>query len=223
MPTLCAILKKIPIMIKHLTFFIFSLFIFLQSFSQKKDFEGEIVYAQTITSKTANYSSEDLKRYFGDTIIITIKAGNYRHKILNSSGITDIIYLSNVNRWYYKLGGIDTLYFHDCAIEDNKILEISKLKDTFEIAGFHCQVLTIKTVQATNTFYYTDSLYKDPQYFVHHNFTNYNAYINETKSIYLKQTISSDLFDGEISAFQVLQKPVSNEVFALPNLPTSEK
>jgi len=193
------------------------------SLSQQRDFEGQVVYTQTISSKTTKLSGESLINYFGDTIIVTIKDGNYRHKMLNASGVTDIIYLASQNRWYYKLAGVDTLYFTDCAVDDSKVLEIVKQTDTIEIAGFNCHIMTIKTTQSINTFYYADSLFKDPKYFAHHNLGNYNVYINETKSIYLKEIISSDLFDSELIAVQVIQKPILDDEFTLPSLPVAKK
>lgn len=192
--------------------------------AQKTDFEGQLTYSIQFVPKTKEIRNKDLATFFGDTVIAFVKKGNYRQKYLNAFGITDVIYIAADNNWYYKMYGIDTLYFLDCSQEKKtRLLETHKSNSTLAIAGYNCKQLTITTSSGKSTYYYADSLYINPSYFSKHQLYFYNLYAKQTESIYLKAQSENELYFSSMTAFKVEKKDIDDSIFTLPKLPRLQK
>ena len=208
-----------------LRFFIFFYLFFISCsiFSQEIDFQGEITYSQNVISKTKELTNTQVQNFFGDTIIAIVKNGNYRQKNINATGVTDVIYLSDENRLYFILKGIDTLYFLDGSIDTSKVISIQKNETLDTIIGFPCKSLTINSTANKLTYYYAESLYINPNYFYRHILFHYDIYSAESKSIYLKCITETDLLKGESIAINIVHKNIEDQVFILPDFPKIQK
>lgn len=217
--------KRIKLM-RFFKYFIMIVSIFIIptiGFSQKKDFQGEITYRQTMHSKMDNVSDKRMQSYFGDKILVTIKNGNYKQQYLNSKGITNVIYISALNKWFYKIKDIDTLYFKDGSVDTSKVLSLQKDTLMEPVLGFQCKTLTMQTADLKVEYFYADSLHMNPDNFTQHVFLHYNLYAMESKAIYLKLLSETKLFNSELIAIDIADKEVDDDEFNLPSLPQIQK
>ena len=203
--------------------FLLAFIIPVAGWGQQKDFEGEITYRQVVHSKLDNVSDEQMQSYFGDGVTVIIKHGNYRQHYLHADGVTDVIYISSLNRWFYKMKDIDTLFFRDCSTDTSRVISLHKDTVTATILGFACKTLRLETSNFTLQYFYADSLYINPDNFTQHVFLHYNLYAMESKAVYLRLLGEGNLFTSELMATNLVGREISDNEFDLPKLPQVER
>jgi len=190
------------------------------SFGQQKEFEGIITYKVTVKSKKPEFDDKYWKNIMGsgDIMTINIKQGNY----LRQSGIVSEYYSSKEEKVYIKFNGIDTLFYRNYSSDTSSVINISKTNDTKKIMGYDCKSIVIKTSAVTNKYYYAPQLYANPIYNKNNKIGRFDAFINETSSVWLSEMSDYGAFTTENICTNIDQKPVDESNFKLPDLPRVE-
>jgi hypothetical protein len=192
-------------------------------YSQKEDFEGTITFVRSFKSKN-DMTNDELRLFFGDTVLVTIKKGNYKQKCPNANGITDVIYRSKENRYYMKYKDVDTLYFYDGLKDTSKILSITiDSVNRKNILGFECNSLTMNFSKRTITYYYSPIFYKNPDNFTNHILFHYDTYISQSQAIHLQSIVDDEFYFVQSTAIDIKKRSINDDSFELPALPIVQK
>jgi hypothetical protein len=205
---------------KLLGLFVFS-FLFSSTQAQQKEFEGKVVYKTELTSKLPEVTAESLKRYhfMADTITFYFRKGFYRE----ASPLLDVYYNPTEQQIYYHYKGIDSLFYLDYRYDSsNKILDVVALPQSGTIENFHCKKIEVTTERSTFTYDYAPDLYLNPIYDLNNTNEGYNVYVKVAKAVALKSTIDNEVYGSNRTAIHIEQKPLSDSVFTLPNLPKTK-
>ena len=188
-----------------------------QGFAQSKDFEGVVTYKVAVKPKQEGVTEKTMKTILatGDNLVAWIKQGNYRQ----SSGACDVYYINKDQRVYYKFKSLDTLYYIEYNYDTNKVINFSKEKEQLQIAGYTCNIITIQTSGGTRKYSYSPLLHINPEYDKQNTSGNYNLYIKETESVWLRSEDDAPNYNVSQTATKVEKKDVDDHVFDLPRLP----
>ena len=198
------------------------LFIPLNLFSQKKQFEGIIKFSQTYQSENAQFDLKKYQSFFGDSYVSYVKPGLYRQDYYNSNGISFILYNFKTNQYYYKLANIDTLYYQDCSKPKGEF-KLEKTDTIINILNYRCNSLIVKSQSYNAQYFYAKDLYIDPAFFKDHKFGGYNLITAATESVYLKIISDFGFVKVIAEADSIVEKKLDDNIFKLPNLPMKEK
>lgn len=192
-------------------------FFWQQSFSQQKEFEGMVNYKVEVHSKAPGYSDKVMKGLLakGDVLTSYIKQGDYRQ----TSGGNEVFFINEKQRAYFKFRNIDTLYYLDYLSDTNTVLSVTKLPEEKSIANFPCKAIELKTNGSRTKYFYSPSLYINPEHDKNNKLGGYNAFIQEAASVWLSSREDAETYSITITATSVEQKAIDNIVFDLPALP----
>lgn len=112
--------------------------------SQIDHFEGIINYKINYESLEPGINLEQYMTYFGDSSIVFIKPGKYKQVYKNSTGIDFVQYDYKTNFYYFKLFGIDTLYYLDCGKEKENY-EFSEMDSVVTILNYKCKLIILNS------------------------------------------------------------------------------
>ncbi|MEI9908644.1 MAG: hypothetical protein WDO71_02640 [Bacteroidota bacterium] len=186
-------------------------------FGQAKEFEGIVVYKVDVKSKIEGVGDKAWKNMLalGDSMTVMIKQGNYRQ----STGITDIYLITKDEKAYFRFKGIDTLFYVDYSSDTSTVLNISRAEEKKSVAGFECRPITIRTKAITRKYYYSPSLYMNPEYDKNNRIGRYDVFAKETSSLYLSAFEDNESYTTSYTCTRLQQGPVEKNVFDLPKLP----
>jgi hypothetical protein len=203
---------------KVLSFFI-AFFCAFAAFAQK-NFEGVLVYRDNVVSKMDGVSNTTWKKilHLSDQITVFVKDGNFRH----TSAITDSYVFPTKGRSYYKFKGYDTLYYVNTATDTAALISVTKNADKKMIAGYSCNSITIKTSEATYTYFYSAAIYTNPERTQNYHKERQDVFYKETSSLFLGLQQETAYYTYSESCIQVEQKAVDAGNFELPSLPQKE-
>jgi TonB family protein len=189
----------------------------LASHAQQKDFEGIAVYKIDVKSKSPGVSERAWKNTLamGDDMTIITKEGNSKQ----TTGASETYSITKDQRVYMKFKGIDTLYYLDYNSDTTSVLEISKPDEKKKIAGFDCKTILIKTPSSTKKYYYSPSIYINPEYDKNNKISRYDVFARASSSLYLGLDDGSDSYTISQTCISLKQEIVDNDVFELPKLP----
>lgn len=199
------------------------LFIIKNSSSQNVDFEGILSINSQYESFNPELSSQQLKKYFGDSSLVFIKGSYYKYKYLNSAIIDQSIFDPKSNRCYFQYHNIDTLFYINCdKVKD--IYSITKKEESEKIIlGYQCKKITIKSNNNTTTYYYTPELKLENSDFINHKLNGYNLYWIKTKSIYLMtESVIYNEYKVKNITVKINKMKLDEEIFKIPDLPVKE-
>jgi hypothetical protein len=187
------------------------------SLSAQKDFEGIIVYRNTVSSNVDGFSDNTWKRLLAlpDIDTVSIKKGNFKQ----SSPLKDVYYLSEKGKLFFRFKGIDTLYYLDYSEDTTAVLSVTRTTEKKKIAGYDCNSLTVKTSTGTKRYYYPPSIYMNPAYNQNNKIDQYYAFAKETSSLFLECEQQLEAFTIKNWCLKVQEKPIDNTIFELPGLP----
>jgi hypothetical protein len=179
-------------------------FIFLSSITYGQNFEGEVIYANTFTSKMPGISDNKLASIIGSKQEYYIK--NERYKSVTDGMITFQLYDKITNRVYNKANNSDTLYWFSATINTDEVMEYEIKNNQAEILGKPCSALVAKTKTGVTTYYYNNEYKVDSAAYKEHNYGNWAFFVLKTGALPLKTVIENDQFRMESTAVEV--KPI---------------
>jgi len=200
------------------TLFIGMLCTWIQVLSQSKYFEGDLVYHVSVKSRVVELSDKDAFKVLalGETLRVTCKNGNYRR----SSELHDEYHIIKDQKVYIKFRKLDTLYYLDYPYDTAKVIDITKSDSVFNIAGYNCKVITIRTSVSNSRLYYTSALLNDPVYVRMNTMGKFSAFFRETGgAVYLWHREEYPLATETDSCIRVEAKSIDDHIFDLPALP----
>jgi hypothetical protein len=148
-----------------LLLFLFSTF---YSFGQTKTFEGIIKLKVDLKSKSPDMGEEAMKVIFGVSPDVTVYTKNNNQRYTSYTG--DSYYLGDEKKLYMKFRKVDTLYVIDYSKASPKPSSAGKTSEKKNIAGYDCEVFTMKGEDGTHKYYYSPQLPIDPPYLCSSNF-----------------------------------------------------
>lgn len=190
---------------------------FLSSFSQEKNFSGEIVFQNTVKSYITSVSSNDFKNYLTTSDLGVIYT-NSNYSIVKNEFFTSYINLKQKSS-LTKFSNIDTLFtqFSGLVQTDSEIIKKNIKLDYDEI-------LSMKTinVETLDTLYLGYKCFKVFVRGYDYSFTKIildsNIYSNGSSVIlFLKD--SNCFYSNEAAAIKIIEKEIPNDFFSAPNLP----
>ncbi len=185
--------------------------------AQQKDFEGIIYYTVSLTSKSDLFSEKVLKTMLGmsNNYLVWIKQGNYRQ----SSDINDIYYLTKEQRVYIRFKKLDTLYYLEYNSDTSEVKKISHPNEKSNIAGLDCKLLSIRLNNSNIKYYYSPSLYMNPEYDKNNTIGHYDIFAKETSSLYLQWEEETIAYIITATCSHLKQTAVPDSIFQLPSFP----
>lgn len=204
---------------KKVLLFLFFFHSAVAAFSQK-NFEGVLVYRDNVISKMDGVSNATWKKilHLSDQATVFVKDGNFRH----TSAITDSYVFPAKGRSYYKFKGYDTLYYINTATDTTTLVSVTKNADKKMIAGYSCNSITIKTSEASYTYFYSPAIYTNSELTQNYHKERQDVFYKETSSLFLGLQQETAYYTYSESCIQVEQKAVNASNFDLPNLPQQE-
>ena len=178
-------------------------------------FEGKIIYKFDFASHLIKEPSKLLAPLMGPGSTLYFKEGNYRHEY--EGGILEFdLYIQKESKFYQKKRDNDTIYWKDCSVADNKILDSSYLAKTDTVLGIICDRFEIKYKESSEIHYFNlDSVYINPEWFK--NYKSNDEYLIDLreKSIYLKSEHSFQYFKLIETATQINRQTVEFDKFRI--------
>jgi hypothetical protein len=197
---------------KALTFLLATLFV-VTSFGQ--NFEGKIVYRNSIKSKLPNVTDEQFTSMLGSKQEYFIKEGDYK-SITNGSFVQWQLYINKDNKLYNKMANSEALLWNDGAVNTDEVLKSELHKDMTEILGYKCDELVLTCKSGVQKYYFSPQLSIDPTLFENHKFGNWYEYVSRAKSHSLKVVTENAQFILENVATEVKPMKLEKAFFALP-------
>lgn len=194
-------------------FFLFTTFFVAFSFGQ--NFEGKIVYTNSIKSKLPNVTDQQFTSMLGSKQEYFIKDGDYK-SVTNGSFAQWQLYINKDNKLYNKLANSEALLWNDGATNSDEVLKSELHKDVTEILGYKCDELILTCKSGVQKYYFNSKLSVDPKKFENHKYGNWYEYILLTKSLPLKAIIENAQFILENVAIEVIPMKLEKSFFELP-------
>lgn len=195
---------------------------------QKAEFEGELY----LDIKYVAHSD------LGEKLIANLpKKGTYTYKsgkylmTYNYSIPTDkkpFLDFSLYNGGEYsftKFTQLDTLYTNNVrtTADYEKNMELINLPDTILQNATECKQFRLKNQVVSKTFIYSKNIYINPKHFSEYKSDNRDIFASNTSSIPLIYILETEYYTMISSVAEIVEKPVSDSLFAVPKLPISKK
>jgi hypothetical protein len=199
------------------TFLILTFLCVSLSLCAQKDFEGIIVYRNSVTSNIDGFSNNTWKKMLAlsDTDTSMIKRGNFKM----TTPRKEAYYITDKQKIFIRYKGIDTLYYIDYSSDTATVVSVNKTADKKRIAGYDCNSLTIQTLLGATKFYYPPAIYMNPAYNQTNKIDQYNVFAKETSSLFLESEQQMEAFTLRQTALRVQETAIDDNVFKLPDLP----
>ena len=200
----------------------FSIILLLSTKTYGQNFEGEIIYKNTYTSKIPNLTNEQLGLYIGNTQEYFIKGGNYK-SLNNGQALSLQLYDFADNRIYNKMRKSDTLYWINTLRNEDTVLSFNFEKKAGVVLGYSCDALVLKTKTGSTTMYYSDRFKVDSDKFRKHYFGNWAFYTQKTNALPLKIIVENAQFKMESTAVEIKPMNLDQTIFKIDsNSPIKE-
>ena len=203
-------------------------------------FEGKLTYKVEYDIKTRKFGGVEITKdqiitkmkndgEFFDTIIVTIKNGNYI-KEFNSSVENRIIYKSDLNKIYSFRNDIE----NESLIDANKYNaldikfgepKVEKLDSLKIVNGVNCNLIKLSWGKLGEEYYfYNSEIAKlDPKLFKSHNYEYFNTVVNISKSYPLEIVKSTgDFITVKMTLKSISEEKISNELFDIEKIKTQK-
>ena len=196
------------------------LLISFTSFSQ--NFEGEIIYSNTYTSKNLQLKDEQWSLMLGNTQNYLVKGGDYK-SIANGKLMQWQLYINKDNKLYNKMANSDIVYWNDASIQGDEVIKIEINKNVVEILGYKCDEIVLTCKSGVQKYYFNSKISIDPKVFINHKFGNWYDYLSKSNALPLKMILENPQFTTISIATEI--KPMKLEVntFELPAGVKTEK
>jgi TonB family protein len=188
------------------------------SFAQQKYFEGELAYRVSVTSRIENLTDKEAHKLLamGDMLTIVIKDGNYRQ----TTDYSTTYIIKKDKKEYFKFRTIDTLYYLDYSSDTSHVTAVLRSDSVFKVGNYPCKAITIRTGNLSRRYYYSNSLFLNPEFDKENTIGHYNEYSRETNgAVYLFTSADLPFAYEKDSCVRVEQKNIDDRLFDLPALP----
>lgn len=190
----------------------------LNTYSQSnKFFEGTISYRYSFKDAKIPNPEKVLTPYIGLGSTLYFKEGNYRHEY--DGGMLEYdLYNRTDNKFYFKKRNSDTLFYNDCSVRGDSILNFVYTPKADTVMNIVCDRLAIEYRDKTEIHYYnSDSISIDPEWFK--NFKMDDEYLidKKEKSIFLKSENDLEYFTVISAAEKVSVSRVDMNKFTIPS------
>ncbi len=191
------------------------IFLFTSSiFSQ--DFEGVVTYNINYTVNTPELSIEELKTTMGVDVVTYFKDGAYLEKT-NSTFMSYQQYTPKDTLVYFKNNiKSDTLFYYKVNTKTNATFTYQIEKETDTILGYVCDKLIINDKYGSKTYYYSNKLALNPEYYKFFLTSNKDKIVKLMQAIYLRLEMNFPAFTVDITATKVKRKKLKKSLFKLP-------
>jgi hypothetical protein len=190
----------------------------MRSFCQQPYFEGTLTYHVSVQSKFDNLSERDAEKVLasGGTLTVDCKNGNYRQE----GPYVEEITIVKDKKAYVKFPKLDTLYYIDFPTDTSGLQGVQKTDSIFRVAGYACKAITLRTINYTNRYYYTETLRNNPAWEMENTIGYNHVRARETgAAVNLWERSENAVGIITDSCIRVEQKSIDDHVFDLPALP----
>ena len=191
------------------------LFLVTSFMSIAQNFEGEIVYTNTVKSKSPQITNEQWSTMLGTKQSFFIK-GNHYKSIANGSMVQWQLYVAADNKLYSKMGNTEVLQWNDASVRNEEILSSSIKPHAAKILGYDCDELTLTCKSGVQIYYFTSKLAADCKLYEKHLYGNWYDFLKLAKGMSLKTIIDTPQFTLEQTATEVNTKKLDDAFFVLP-------
>jgi len=181
-----------------------------------QNFEGEIVYKVSVTSKMQDVTDMQLSIMMGTRQNYFFKSGNYK-VIINGSVFNMQFYNVASNTLITKLSTSDTLYSMNAGKGDDPIVYQKIIRDSIKVMGIKCDAFTIRTKAGKNSTYFYNSRYSlDPVNYKGHRLGNLDVVMQAIQAMPLRITMEDAQFKFVSEATDINRKELDQEFFNPP-------
>lgn len=196
------------------------LLISFTSFSQ--NFEGEIVYSNSYTSKTPQLKDEQWSLMLGNTQNYLIKGGDYK-SISNGKLMQWQLYINKDNKLYNKMANSETVYWNDGTVQGDEIIKVEVNKNVTEVLGYKCDEIILTCKSGIQKYYYNSKLAVDTKLYINHKFGNWYDYLSKSNALPLKMVLENPQFTTISIATEIKPMKLEINTFELPAGVKTEK
>jgi hypothetical protein len=196
------------------------LLISFTSFSQ--NFEGEIIYSNTYTSKNLQLKDEQWSLMLGNTQNYLVKGGDYK-SITNGKLMQWQLYINKDNKLYNKMANSDIVYWNDASIQGDEVIKIEINKNVVEILGYKCDEIVLTCKSGIQKYYFNSKISIDPKVFINHKFGNWYDYLSKSNALPLKMILENPQFTTISIATEIKPMKLEINTFELPAGVKTEK
>lgn len=191
------------------------LFLVTSFMSLAQNFEGEIIYTNTVKSKVAQITNEQWAKMLGTQQTFYIKGNQYK-SVTNGSMVQWQLFVPTENKLYTKMGNSEVLQWTDASTQNEEILSSSIKPHAATILGYDCDELTLTCKSGVQKYYFTSKLAADCKLYEKHLYSNWYDFLKLAKGMSLKTIIDSPQFTLEQTATKVNPKKLEDALFVLP-------
>lgn len=195
------------------------IFVYLALFtafiSNAQNFEGEIIYSNTIKSKNAQITNEQWTKMLGTQQHFYIKGNHYKSET-NGSMMQWQLYVPSENKLYSKMGNSEVLLWNDASVRNEEIISSSVKTHAATILGYNCDELTLTCKSGVQVYYYSSKLAGDCKLYEKHLYGNWYDFLKLAKGMSLKTSIETPQFILVQVATEINSKKLEDSFFVLP-------
>ncbi|APA00162.1 hypothetical protein BIW12_12390 [Flavobacterium commune] len=179
-----------------------------------QNFQGQIVYQNTYTSKLPNVTSEQFSTMMGSTQNYIIKDGDYKSST-NGTMFQWQLYINKDNKLYNKMSNSETVFWNDGATNPDGILKIEVNKGVTEVLGHKCDEIVLTCKSGIQKYYFNSKISVEPSIFTGHLFGNWYDYLKVAKALPLKMVIENAQFTMTSIATEIKEMKLDDKEFQL--------
>lgn len=186
----------------------------LLSFGQKY-FEGEIVYSNEMIKKDSSFDLNRIPCAGSKSTVIDYKNGDFFSRPVNCF-VEYQYYNHSINKVFYKLHGVDTLFYENYNInppESDSIVSVTKYNNTDTILNKICNRLVLQLPKMKLTFFYSPQLAVNPEWYENSRGKYYDVIYGQMRSVFLKYIIEGEGYISTAIATKINFSPIGNDVF----------
>jgi hypothetical protein len=180
-----------------------------------QEFEGRIIYKNTLKSKISSISDMELSSMMGTTEEYNIKEGTYKI-VTNGSFLQWEIYNNSENRLYVKNSNSNMAFWKDASINLDSVINITIHRNVMTILGYNCDEICFVCKTSIEKYYFNSKFHVSAKIFKRHKYGNWFEYLSKANSLPLKIIIDNNQFVIESVAISVTAMKFSNSYFKLP-------
>jgi hypothetical protein len=189
-----------------------------------KEFEGIITYKIT-------YKNNPDSLLYGDTLKIFYSKGNFikQYNGMSPKGLNRELFLKDNSQYYMQTGASDTLYSFDIRQKDVKLLSSKQSVSTYKILGYDCEQIEMNQVYMSdypfaifNSYTYSRNILPiNAVWFKDWNYGNFNQFIQESGSFYLRFETGIQYGDQKelvtkiFEAIEIKEQVLDSSLFAI--------